>query len=296
VAEPVLLITGAGGYLGRRLVRRAAVQGTVYAAVHRRSPAAEAQDEISLDVTDRGDVLRAFAALRPDVTIHAAAVNPGQGDEASMWRVNLDGSRNVAEASRAVGARLIAVSTDMVHAGRTAPYGDDAPPSPINGYGRSKSAAEAAILTTHPGSAVVRPSLIYGLDEMDRGTAGFARRIAAGEPQVLFSDVIRSPVWVETLAEALIRLAGLDYSGVLNVAGRQALSREDFGRRMLEYWGVDGGNLIRSGRAADTSASIPQDLRLVVDRAEELLAMEFPGVDNVLAARPGPQPGSAPTG
>lgn len=295
MAEPVLLITGAGGYLGRRVARQAAERGTVYRAVHRSSAPGGAHDEVSLDVTDRGDVLRVFAALRPDAIVHAAAINPGQGDEPAMWRVNVEGSQNVAEASRAVGARLVAVSTDIVHDGRAAPYGDDAPPSPINGYGRSKAAAEAVILGADPDAVVVRASLIYGLDEMDRGTAGFARRIAAGEPQMLFGDVIRNPVWVETLAEALVRLATKSYSGVLNVAGRQALSREEFGRRMLDYWGVDGDGLIRSGRAADVSASIPLDLRLVVDRTEELLAMEFPGVDDVLAAVPGPRPDSAPT-
>ena len=292
MAEPVLLITGAGGYLGRRVVRRARDDGRVYRAVHRPATHSRSDDEVSLDVTDRGDVLRVFAALRPDAIVHAAAVNPGQGDEATMWRVNVDGSRNVAEAARSIGARLVAVSTDIVHDGRAAPYGDDVPPSPINGYGRTKAAAEAAVLEATPDAVIIRSSLIYGLDEMDRGTAGFAGRIARGEPQVLFSDVIRNPVWVETLAAALVRLAVGDYSGLLNVAGRQALSREEFGRRMLEYWGVDGGSLLHAGRAAEVSASIPLDLRLLVGRAEELLAMEFPGVDDVLAASAGP--GSAP--
>ena len=46
-----------------------------------------------------------------------------------------------------------------------------------------------------------------GLDEMDRGTQGFVERLKADQPLILFSDVIRQPVWVDTLVEALLRLA-----------------------------------------------------------------------------------------
>lgn len=283
MAEPAVLITGAGGYLGRRLAERASTRWHVYAGTHRQS-GVKAGTEVVLDVTDRDAVMQVVGRLRPRAVIHTAAVNPGQGDETDMWRVNSEGSQHVAEAAHAVGARLVAVSTDIVHNGRAAPYADDVPPSPINGYGQSKAAGEEAICAADPAAVVVRPSLIYGLDEMDRGTAGFAERIAAGNPQALFSDVIRNPVWVETLAEALIRLATVEHAGVLNVAGRQALSREAFGRRMLAYWGVDVGDMVRPGLAADLAESIPLDLRLVVGRAEMLLGMVFPGVDHVLDA------------
>jgi dTDP-4-dehydrorhamnose reductase len=283
MAESAVLITGAGGYLGRRLVERASTRWHVYAGIHSQS-GVKAGSEVVLDVTDRDAVMQVVGRLRPRAVIHTAAVNPGQGDETEMWRVNAEGSQHVAEAAHTVGARLVAVSTDIVHNGRTAPYADDVPPSPINGYGQSKAAGEEAIRAADPAAVVVRPSLIYGLDEMDRGTAGFAERIAAGNPQVLFRDVIRNPVWVETLAEALIRLATVEHAGVLNVAGRQALSREAFGRRMLAYWGVDVGDMVHPGLAADLAESIPLDLRLVVGRAEMLLGMVFPGVDHVLDA------------
>jgi dTDP-4-dehydrorhamnose reductase len=117
---------------------------------------------------------------------------------------------------------------------------------------------------------------------MDRGTAGFLERLERGELLTLFDDVIRQPVWVETLSQALLKLVDLDFGGILNVAGRQALTRQEFGRKMLAWWGVDYSDKIRSGRAADISDSIPLDLRMSVAKGEQLLQMSFPGVDEVL--------------
>ena len=88
---------------------------------------------------------------------------------------------------------------------------------------------------------------------------------------------------VESLAEALLKLVDLDFAGTLNVVGRQALSREAFGRRLLAYWGIDTGSRVQAGRAADISATIPLDLRLTCTKAEQLLQMTLYGVDDVLA-------------
>lgn len=286
MTESTFFITGATGYLGRRLVREAETRGRVYAASRRPASQAHVGVPVELDVSDRSNVQRVLDELRPTVIIHAAAVNPGQGDDATMWEVNAEGSGHVAEGAREAGSRLVAISTDVVHDGKHGPYGDDDAANPINHYGRSKAAGEVAILTHAPDTAVVRTSLMYGLDEMDRGTASFAERINRGEPQVLFSDVLRNPIRVDTLAAAILRLADTAHKGTLNIAGRQVLSRDAYGRRLLAYWGVPTDGLLDSARAADISDSIPLDLRLTVDRAEHLLGMDFAGVDTVLSTAP----------
>jgi dTDP-4-dehydrorhamnose reductase len=284
---PIYLITGATGYLGRRLVCRANTHGMVYAASRRPLAAASAGTPVRIDVADRDAVLRVVDEIKPTVIIHAAAVNPGQGDDDSMWRVNAEGSAHVAEGARDCGSRLVAVSTDVVFDGRRAPYGDDDAASPVNHYGRSKAAGESGVFTFSPDAAVARTSLMYDLEDMDRGTAGFVERLSRGEPLTLFSDVLRNPIRVDTLADALVKLAETTYSGTLNVAGRQTLSREAFGRVMLQHWGVDAEDLIQSSRAADVSDSIPLDLRLVVERAQLLLGMDLAGVDTVVGSASG---------
>jgi len=281
--EKSILITGGSGYLGRHLCAKAAKTHTIFTTYRTHPNNIKIGEPVQLDLTSRDAVLNLVQDLAPQAIIHTAAINPGQGDEQTMMQVNATGSRHVAEAAVAVGARLVLVSTDVVHDGRHAPYADNAAPSPLNAYGRSKAAAEAAVTEIDPQAAIVRTSLIYGLDEMDRGTAGFVERLERGESLVLFSDVIRQPVWVENLAEALLQLAALNFAGILNVAGRQAMTREEFGRRLLDWWQIDAGNLLTSGRAADISDTIPLDLQLTVGKAEQLLQMDLLGVDEVLA-------------
>jgi dTDP-4-dehydrorhamnose reductase len=278
-----LLITGGSGYLGQHLLSKAAETFNIYATYHTHAGEIKAGQPVQLNLANRADVFRVVSQLKPDAVIHAAAINPGQGNEQMMMRINAEGSRYVAEAATDVGARLVHVSTDVIHDGKNAPYDDDASPNPLNAYGRSKAAAEVAVAEVNPQAAIVRTSLIYGLQIMDRGTEGFVNRLNSGEPLLLFNDVIRQPVWVDSLVAALLKLAEVDLSGTLNVVGSQALTREEFGRKLLAWWQIDTRGLVGAGKAADISDTIPLDLRMPNGKAEQLLQMKFPGVDEVLA-------------
>ena len=285
MAPNTVLITGGSGYLGRHLCRLAEKEHTIHTTYFSRAYSTSAGNPHRLDTTNPAAVRHLLARLRPDAVIHCAAANPGS-DETRMMAVNRDGAANIAASAAEFGARLVHISTDMVHDGRRAPYPPTAEPTPINPYGKSKAAAEAAVTTANPTAAIVRTSLIYGLDEMDRGTAGFALRLQAGEALTLFEDHIRQPVWVETLSAALLKLAGdrPDIRGVLNIAGRQALSRAEFGERLRDWWGVEHRERLSRGRAAELLPfPTPLDLRLEISAAEAQLGIAFPGVDDVLA-------------
>jgi len=283
-----LLITGGSGYLGRHIGRRLAVgwPGKWRYMTFSADPLGLPQGA-RLDVRDGAAVARFVAGFAPDAIIHTA----GSNITPDMAAVIVEGTRHVAAAAARAGARLVHLSTDSIFDGDKAPYDESAAPAPISDYGRAKAAAEALALA-HANTVVVRTSLIYGLDEIDNGTAWMAAALRAGQPVTLFTNQRRNPVWVETLVAACLELLDLPITGVLNVAGRQTLTRAEFGLRLLEWWGV--GERETLSLSEDTSGRWPLDCALDVSLAAQVLRTPLLGVDEVLALGRGGPSASAP--
>jgi dTDP-4-dehydrorhamnose reductase len=135
-----VVVFGACGMLGRRLVQEAERRGWRVHGFTR----AEA------DITNPGRIAAILADTRAEAVFNAAAwtdVDGAEQDEAGAMLVNAEGPRMLAEACRDAGSLLVHVSTDYVFSGDASePYPCDAPIAPINAYGRSKAAGEAAIV------------------------------------------------------------------------------------------------------------------------------------------------------
>jgi len=230
-----------------------------------------------LDVRDEAAVVRLLKAVAPHVVIHTVASYEAE----ELQPVIVEGTRHVAKASQAVEARLIHLSTDLVFNGRKGNYCEEDPISPITPYGRAKATAEEIVHETVADAVIVRTSLIYGWDPIDRGTRWVLESLRDGQPIHLFTDEMRCPIWVETLAHAVLELAVSDYRGVLHVAGSQALSRYDFGMRLARFHGLDPAG-ITPARSCESGLVRPLDCTLDVRRAQALLKTPLLGVDDVL--------------
>ena len=283
-----LLITGGSGYLGRHIVRQvaAAESASSDAGWEAWRYTTFSVDPLGLpqgarlDLRDGAAVAQFVTDFAPDAIIHTA----GSNITPDMAAVIVDGTRHMAAAAARAGARLVHLSTDSVFGGDRAPYDESAAPAPISDYGRAKTAVEALALA-HSNAVAVRTSLIYGLDEIDNGTAWMAAALRAGRPVTLFTNQRRNPVWVETLVAACLELLNLPTTGVLNVAGRQTMSRAEFGLRLLDYWGVAERATLTL--AEDSSDRWPVDCALDVGRAAGLLRVPLLGVDEVLTRSAG---------
>jgi dTDP-4-dehydrorhamnose reductase len=162
-------------------------------------------------------------------------------------------------------------------------YVEDDSPTPITPYGRSKALAEEAVHTSGAEAVIVRTSLIYGWrPHVGRHTRWMVDDLKAGRPLRLFTDELRCPIWVENLATAVIELAGMSYTGVLHVAGAQALSRYEFGVRLLRFHGLDPRPVIPAS-SRESRLHRPLDCTLDCSRAQALLRTPLPGVDEVLS-------------
>jgi dTDP-4-dehydrorhamnose reductase len=124
-------------------------------------------DRDEIDITDEASARRKISTLGPKVIINAAAYTDVDGAEAereAAFAVNERGVRAVAEAARAVRARLVHFSTDYVFPGdNESGYGEDVVPGPaVNVYGDSKLAGERALAEIAPEYFLLRTAWLYG--------------------------------------------------------------------------------------------------------------------------------------
>lgn len=266
-----LLITGGSGYLGRALTPIAQSAYTWFSHDPLALPGGT-----QLDLRDADAVLAYVKTLQPDAIIHTA----GSNRTPDMTNVIVEGTRNVLSAAKSVGARLIHLSTDVVFDGTSGPYREDDKLTPVHAYGLAKAEAEM-LMASYDNFVIVRTSLIVGLAAMDMGTQWMAAALAKGEPVTLFRNHLRNPISAETLSQALIELAGNMYCGILHVAGRSTLTREQVGRAMLDYWQVPNREKVVA--ADDHSGRWPVDCRLDIGRAANLLQTPLFGLDEILA-------------
>ena len=272
-----LLVTGGSGYLGSELLRQASVK-PLAATRFSSEPGLADADWIRLDVRDGEAVRGALARLRPAAVIHTAY----RQDDAA---VTAGGTAAVAAACVAVGARLVALSSDLVFDGtKGAPYTEDDPPSPISDYGRAKAEAEEAALSAGPRALVVRTSLLYGGEHPGRAERAALAAADGADAAVFFEDELRSPVVVTDLAAALLELVEADVAGLLHVAGPDVVSRYRLARLFAEAHGRSPQR-IQPGSIAASGLVRSPDCSLDSSRARALLRTRLRGVHE-WAARP----------
>lgn len=232
-----VLVTGAGGQLGRELVG-------AFSADWSEGPAeVVSADRARLDVTDRGAVEEAFMAVRPEVVVHAAAmtaVDDCESDPDRAFLVNALATRHVAEAARTARAHLCYISTDYVFDGHSSrPYLEWDPPNPLSVYGRSKLGGEAEL---GPDATIVRTSWVSG--RYGRNLVKTVLRLLSEGRTLRFVDDQRGrPTLTADLAPAIRRIASERRPGLFHVTNQEEATRYDLARAVVAAAGGDPGRV-----------------------------------------------------
>ena len=204
-------------------------------------------DVDDFDITSAADCDRVIREFRPGTVVNAAAYTDVDGCEThrdACFAVNADGVRNVAEACKSSGAKVVHYSTDYVFDGtKGEPYLEDDPCRPINAYGESKRRGEEALVETLERHVLIRTAWLYG----SRGK-NFVKAILArardGETLRVVDDQVGSPTFTLDLAQATKLLIERDCLGTYHVTNRGVCSWYDFARRILEIAQVAGVTVV----------------------------------------------------
>lgn len=273
---PNLLLTGATGFLGLRLAPGLAGPWRVVGA----SRTASGPDSAALDLADPDSIKRAFDAVRPAAVVHCGAIaspDACERDPDMARRVNAEGTKVLADLCGRAGARLIAISTDLVFDGEKGRYDEDDAPNPLSTYGRVKLEAEEAALSRAPGAAVVRICAAYGrlLGGRPCFTDELLASLSRGEPVSAFVDQWRTPTAADFLPEVLLRLlAEPERTGVFHWGGAERATRFESAVALARAFGHDE-TLVRPSRMNDrrTPARRPRDSSLDSSRLSTALGI-----------------------
>jgi len=227
-----VLVTGARGMLGSDVVKRLAELGLDCTGV----------DREDFDIADREQTLRYICTLKPHVVVHCAAYTDVDRaeDERDLCRaVNVDGTRNIAEACKAINAKLVYISTDYVFDGRgTQPHAEHEPVNPLNYYGYTKAEGEKAVCQTLDEYFIIRTSWLYGAK--GRNFVRTMLRLAENTSEIyVVNDQIGAPTFTRDLAVLICDMLQTDRYGIYHGVNGGFCSWYDFAREIFKLRGID---------------------------------------------------------
>jgi len=242
------LITGANGLLAQKIIKQIQeTQGQFLATSlgGNRNPEVSSLDYQSLDITNDIEVNKVVLAYKPDVVINTAAmtnVDRCEKELEACYAINTKAVGFLADASFAVGAQFIHLSTDFIFDGKAGPYKETDTPNPLSIYGKSKLDAEILLQTHKVKSAVVRTMVVYGKGHnLSRNNIilWLYDSLSQGKKINLVNDQFRAPAWADDLAWACLKIAQLKVDGVYNISGPETLAINTIGLRMARYFNFD---------------------------------------------------------
>lgn len=283
-----LLVTGAGGMLGRDMARAGERAGHELVLATR----------ADLDIADMTAVERALGEAEPDVVVNCAAWTDVDGAEVQReeaFAVNAQGAGNLARRAAELGIALVHVSTDYVFNGEPplgetgAPraYVESDPTGPRTVYGQSKLEGERLVLGASSQHTVVRSSWLFGVD--GRNFVDTMLRLAGEREMVrVVDDQTGCPTWTGHLAPALIGLVGREVHGLVHLAGAGAVTWCGFAREIFRQAEVSCG--VEPATTAEMARPAPRPAWSAMEsERSDVIAMPDwrDGLAGYLAARDG---------
>lgn len=230
---PKILVTGSSGQLGTCIKSIGSNKSDIHYV-----------NSTELDITNELQVKSFFEMHQIDWCINCAAytaVDKAESDYDKAFNVNVNGAKNLAEASKLYSAKLIHISTDFVFDGEhNKPYKESDPTNPISIYGETKLKGEkevAKILSEH---FIIRTSWLYS--EYGSNFLNTMLRLSRDRDQLgIVGDQIGTPTYAKDLAEIIMHIIDNECSnyGVYHYSNNGVASWYDFAKAIFDISNVD---------------------------------------------------------
>lgn len=198
-------------------------------------------DREDFDLTDKQQVITAITAFKPDVVVHCAAytaVDKAESEAEICRSVNVDGTRNVAEAAKQVNAKMVYISTDYVFSGDgEQPFEIDSQIAPCSVYGQTKAEGETAIRALVDRHFIIRISWAFGVN--GKNFVKTMIRLAQSQKEInVVCDQIGSPTYTDDLASLICSMIFTDKYGTYHATNEGYCSWAEFAQSIMDEAGL----------------------------------------------------------
>ena len=237
-----VLITGSNGLLGQKLIDlyltktdKIVIGSGVGLCRH---PQKENFQYIELDITNEAQVNFKLNEIAPDTIINTAAmtnVDACESDHEGCDKLNVNAVQYLVNASNAIGAHLIHISTDFIFDGTHGPLSENEIPKPLSYYGWSKYKGELEVTDKCKYYTILRTVLVYGVvSDMSRSNIVLWAKgaLEKQQPMKVVNDQFRTPTLAEDLAMGCFLAESKFARGIFNISGKDIVGH------FTEFWGL----------------------------------------------------------
>jgi dTDP-4-dehydrorhamnose reductase len=209
-------------------------------------------------------------------------------EKGEAWRVNVEGSKNVAEVAKKTGKKIIYISTDFVFDGEKpigGNYTEEDIPNPINWYGQTKFEGEKVVEESGADFLVIR--LAYPFRKEFEAKADFVRfiknRLNDGIQTKIVTDHIFCPTYIDDFAIAIEKLIKEDASGIYHVVGGEAITPYEAAQAIANVFNLDKSLILKTTRGEFFKDRAPRPFNLALSNAKiEELGVKMKGFEESL--------------
>ena len=280
-----ILITGANGFLGFYLTEQLLAKNFSVIATGKGECRLPFNHDlnfqwISMDFTDPFSIHDVFENIKPDVVVHAGAMSKPdecEMDQMKAYLVNVEGTVQLLINSEELKSFFIFLSTDFVFDGERGMYNEEDPPRPVNYYGRTKLEAEEAVKEYEHAWAIVRTVLVYGKNHSGHNNILkiVKEKLEKGEEYNVVDDQVRTPTYVEDLANGIVCIIEKKATGVFHLSGKDILTPYQMAIKTAEHLRLDSSMIKKVTASSFTQpARRPLKTGFIIDKARSELGYE----------------------
>jgi dTDP-4-dehydrorhamnose reductase len=276
-----ILITGANGFLSYYIIEKLLDANQLIIATSKgtnRLPFASPffiYEE--MDFTNEKIVAKILEKHQPTHIIHTGAISkPDECEQNKPLadKINVEGTAILLNAAKKYEAYFLLMSTDFIFDGVNGMYTEDDIANPVNYYGETKVKAEALVKEYEHNWSIVRTVLGYGKTFSGRHNVITAvkEKLEKGEEYSMFNDQVRTPTYIEDLAEGIITMIKKNAVGIFHICGEKVFTPYEMAIATAEFLQMDT-SLIKKVNAADFTqpAKRPAKTGLKIDKAKREL-------------------------